>query len=57
VNVTLPEDYLKTQIPNVNFVVTHVPLVKVKNITVSLVPMEPDLVPHLVNVSKDTIKS
>jgi hypothetical protein len=57
VNVTLPEDYSKTKLTNVNFVVTHVLLVKVINITVSLVPMEPDLVSQLVNVSKDTIKS
>lgn len=56
-NVTLPEDYSKTKLTNVNFVVTHVLLVKVINITVSLVPMEPDLVSQLVNVSKDTIKS
>jgi hypothetical protein len=57
VNVTLPEDYSKTKLTNVNFVVTHVLLVTVINITVSLVPMEPDLVSQLVNVSKDTIKS
>jgi hypothetical protein len=57
VNVTLLEDYSKTKLTNVNFVVTHVLLVTVINITVSLVPMEPDLVSQLVNVSKDTIKS